>query len=437
MPKYTGFEQASAPKIEGLFSLVLVYSVVLIPLVVVLGAVFLIVFQGNEKDLPPPDGCSMLGMWNSSNVDDEHDEKYGPGGRESTDQNLRVKSLWIFPVKSCKGIELQRGTVINTGLKYDRQFAFAQLHSPFPVSASDPKSKKADHQWKFITQREFRLLSQIKTEIWIPDPKKPSYSADMHDVKTGGAIILTFPYQEDGWRGMLANFLARIQGAVPEKSFKIPINPTPEQIKRDFSTDEFSIWHDNVKALNMGILVPPELKYFLGVKNPLTLFRRTEERQVFRNAPPKAQLGWQPVAAFSDQYPITLLGISSMQKLSQTQPVGSPNLSIKRFRMNVNVSGSSPYAEDSWKRIRIGSSEYHVTNRCVRCTIPNIDPKTGLKHQKEPFATLRAQREIDQGAIGKGCLGMNMVSVRPEGEIRVGDVVEVLETGEHYYAKAP
>ena len=430
------FKQGELFRLEpGLLRIAVVYTVVLIPLIMVLGSIFLIVFQNFQEEIPAPSGCSMFGLHKETNIADEHHEKYAEESNESKGGNWRVKSLWIYPIKSCRGVELRNSNIIKTGLKYDRQFAFAQLISPFPVSASDSDSKKTDHKWKFITQREFPMLSQVKTELWIPDPRKPSYSKDLPDVQTKGVIIVTFPYQEDGWRGVLANLAAKIQGGIPEKSFSIPFSPTNEQIKRDYSLEEFTIWKDSPKSLNMGLLVPPELKYCLGVRNPLSLFRVFNERKVFRAAPRKEQLGWQPVTGFADAYPINILGIASMQDLSKRQPVGSSPLSVKRFRANIIISGTPAYAEDSWKRIRIGRYEYHVVCRCVRCKIPNVDSETGFKHKEQPYKTLVSQRQIDEGAPGLGCLGMQMVPVLQESEVKVGDSIEVLETGEHLYIK--
>ena len=84
-----------------------------------------------------PKGCRKLGMKIESNLSNEFDRKFSLGRPPSTEQTSaewwRVKSLWIYPVKSCKGVELNRSTVLATGMEYDRQFTFAHLKRPFPV----------------------------------------------------------------------------------------------------------------------------------------------------------------------------------------------------------------------------------------------------------------------------------------------------------------
>lgn len=99
------------------------------------------------------------------------------------------------------------------------------------------------------------------------------------------------------------------------------------------------------------------------------------------------------------------------------------------------VTGPPPYAEDAWKKIRIGGSRYHVSCRTARCTLPNVDQDTGARDaHNEPYKTMAAYRKIDEGAAKWPCLGMQMVPMSGEEEgIRVGDGVVVEEVGEHCY----
>ena len=354
----------------------------------------------------------------------------------SSNNEPTVQSLWLYPIKSCAGIELDEAEIIDTGIKYDRQFSFAQLHSPFPLSVGDSKESKSAHQWRFITQREFPLLSQVRTELWLPDPSARNYSPDAPYVKTGGAIAVYFPYEEDGLISTFRSFISCLRGSRGmEKSFLIPYAPTSDQ-QTNYTIEPFKIWKDTPLALNMGTHLPPELKYFLGVRNPFTLFRvhtTAAKRQLFRNAPRKEELGWQPIVGFADAYPVNLLGMASLHALSQMQPLVSKELSFHRFRANIAVTNSEPFEEETWKMVRIGSEMYHVCCRCVRCGIPNIDPNTGVKDRQEPYRTLVAKRNVDRGAPMFGCLAVQLVPVRPEGVVRVGDQIEVLGRGEHVY----
>ena len=386
-------------------------------------------------------GCRKLGLQTASNLRDEFNKRYGIGTSQpepnSTGKQWKVKSLWIYPVKSCRGVELAKGTIISTGMEYDRQFTFAQLRSPFPVSLDRSKDERGAHYWEFITQRSFPLLALVKTEIWIPDPSLATYSASEPDVQSGGVIVLKFPYVEDGWKGLLFQLAAVARGGQRfEKHVKIPFNPTPAEIKKNgYKMESVKIWKDWPVALNMEPIVSPELKYFLGVPNPLALFRMDTKnfREVYRCAPRKEEVGYQPLIGFADAYPLHLLSLASVHDVAAKLEKGGPKLSALRFRPNIIVTGPKAYAEDTWKKIKIGEDEYYVSCRTVRCKLPNVDQNTGKKHPSEPDRTLRSFRCVDEGARNSACLGMQMVPASAQSVIKIGDKIEVLETGEHYY----
>ncbi len=226
------------------------------------------------------------------------------GARSSGSGPGRIKSLWIYPVKSCKGIELSQSKVIPAGLEFDRLFTFAQLKSPFPVRLDTPDAEKSSHRWEFITQRQFRLLATIQVELYIPDIIKhkgqPFKTSDVF-------IVLRFPWRERGiWGalGWLAAKLARGWRGVPEKEIVLPATfPSASEIEENgYTYDEVTIWKEKVTALNMESELPEELRLYLGVSNKLALFRIDPEklREVFRCALPENEAGYQPVTGFQD-----------------------------------------------------------------------------------------------------------------------------------------
>jgi hypothetical protein len=254
-----------------------------------------------------PKGCRKLGLKIESNLSNEFDRKFSLGRPPSTEQTSaewwRVKSLWIYPVKSCKGVELNRSTVLATGMEYDRQFTFAYLKSPFPVGETTPEKGKAAHIWQFITQRQYPSLAKVRTEIWVPDRNIEGYSPQTEEVESCGVVVLSFPYRPAGWRGRLTQWSAVITGSAPEKHFRIPFDPTQVQIeKAGYTYESVTIWKDTVRALNMELEVPEELRYYLGISHKLGLFRIDSKaiREVHRCAPKKEDLGWQPVIGFQD-----------------------------------------------------------------------------------------------------------------------------------------
>jgi len=98
-------------------------------------------------------------------------------------------------------------------------------------------------------------------------------------------------------------------------------------------------------------------------------------------------------------------------------------LDTRRFRPNLVIAGSAPYAEDHWRRIRIGDMTFRVVKPCSRCIIPTIDPLTGEQSpNREPLTTLLSYRKGDGGVF----FGQNLIA-EGSGALSVGMSVEVLD----------
>ena len=398
--------------------------------------VFVVVVQSQERShsVVPPTGYIRFGRSGRSNLHDEFD---APGSitqqqdHQSNEQsNWRVKSLDIFPIKSCAAIELDESVICPTGLVWDREFSFAE----FVVLEPRPDAPEKDQQphWRFRTQRTpgYENLTLVKPELWFPASAKDPHPASI----TGGVMIVRYPHV---YKGAFKSFYKRLQhiGVLPRKrSFIVPLDPPKRQ---DFHSRDVTIWKDTVKWFDFGKYVPSDFGEFVGAKNPFTLFRVDPERyrEVFRCAPRKEQLGYQSVVGFQDAYPLHMVNLSSIQALGEKVKDSLPNLSVRRFRANIVTSGPTAYDEDDWKVVRIGEQIYYCACHTVRCKMPNVDPITGVRHRFEPDRTLHTFRRIDAGDSTNPCLGMQLVPAAQYSVIRVGDDIRVLQRGEHLYIK--
>lgn len=121
---------------------------------------------------------------------------------------------------------------------------------------------------------------------------------------------------------------------------------------------------------------------------------------------------------FADGYPILIISEESLQDLNSK--LDSP-LPMNRFRPNIVVKGTEAFAEDTWKRIRIGEIEIALVKPCARCVVTTIDKET-LAKSKEPLKTLESYRKHPLGAI----FGMNAIPLNT-GRLALGMNVEILE----------
>ena len=100
--------------------------------------------------------------------------------------------------------------------------------------------------------------------------------------------------------------------------------------------------------------------------------------------------------AFADGYPLTLASLRSLARLNdwiaetaveRGEPLPEP-LTIDRFRPNLVVDGDvEPFAEDGWRRVRVGGVAFRVAKPVDRCVMTTIDPHT-LATAKEPIRPL-------------------------------------------------
>ncbi|KAK7397947.1 hypothetical protein QQX98_012684 [Neonectria punicea] len=373
----------------------------------------------------------------------------------------KVQSLFVYPIKSCRGIELARSKVVPTGLEHDRLYTFAQLRTPVPApaAAADATSPTGDQQskpvWELLTQRQLPLLANVKVDLWVPDPAKTSRQLG---TVNDAFLVVRFPWMDYGPRGLVQWVTAKISRgfqAKSEKEFMLPIAfPDNQEIKaRGYTFANVKIWKDVTFALNVGAEVPPELAQYLGVKHRLGLFRMdpSKQREVFRCAQPQSVLGYQPAVDFQDAYPLHLLNLTSMQDLDTLllKDDTMNGLDARRFRPNIIISGAEQYDEETWKAINLKHPStndecgFDVACRTVRCKLPNVDPGTGIRHKVEPDRALRKFRDVDEGAPKMGCLGMQLCPMFPpataaenlESYVEVGMEIDVLKRGSHHFLK--
>ncbi len=131
------------------------------------------------------------------------------------------------------------------------------------------------------------------------------------------------------------------------------------------------------------------------------------------------------VVSFADAYPFLLIGEDSLTDLNSRLENPVP---MNRFRPNFVVSGADAFAEDGWRRIRIGDVVFHLVKPCARCVVTTIDQSNGAKQGVEPLKTLASFR-IPKSSIKKKILfGQNLIAEDVGKIVNVGDAVEVLET---------
>ena len=121
---------------------------------------------------------------------------------------------------------------------------------------------------------------------------------------------------------------------------------------------------------------------------------------------------------FADAFPLLLISQASLDDLNARLENPVP---MNRFRPNLVVAGCEAFAEDGWKRIRVGDVEFDVAKPCDRCVMPSINQETAEK-DTQINRVLASFRRRD----GKIYFGQNLL-YRGTGILRLSSSVEVLE----------
>ncbi|WP_416423418.1 MOSC domain-containing protein [Pseudomonas sp. App30] len=260
--------------------------------------------------------------------------------------------------------------------RYPLKSAIAE---PLQASALDSLGLAGDRRWMLVDEASGRFLTQ---------------RAEAHMSQLGAA------HQGDAGLQLSAPGLAPL--FVPTPGADAPLRGV-------------TIWRDTLRVPDAGDEAAQWVSSFIG--KPTRLVQVPVERAR------STQAGYgldSDRVGFADGFPLLLIGQASLDDLSSR--VGR-ELEMLRFRPNLVVTGSEAFAEDGWKRIRIGEVEFRVVKPCSRCILTTIDPATGVRSDdREPLATLKTYRQVD----GDVMFGQNLVN-DGVGQLQVGMPVTVLE----------
>jgi uncharacterized protein YcbX len=190
--------------------------------------------------------------------------------------------------------------------------------------------------------------------------------------------------------------------------------PLPRAGEHELQHTTVRVWKDDCAAWDAGDLAAEWLERATGVT--LRLVRIDDEHH--RRLDPRWVEDATAQTGFADGYPFLLTTTASLADLNGRLDEPVP---MARFRPNIVVGGDmTAFAEDNWRRLRIGGVEFDVVKPCARCVVITTDQASG-ERLREPLRTLATYRRQEAGVV----FGQNLVH-RGRGTIRVGDPVHVL-----------
>jgi uncharacterized protein YcbX len=171
------------------------------------------------------------------------------------------------------------------------------------------------------------------------------------------------------------------------------------------------VWDDQTEGVSVAPEAAQWLSRYLGalvrlVWMPDDVIRPTDSRYAH---------GYR--VSFADGFGFLLISEASLEDLNRRLETPLP---MNRFRPNLVVRGTAPFAEDTWRRLRLNRIDLDVVKPCARCVVTTTDQETA-ERGREPLRTLATFRLRD----GKAMFGQNLVH-RGTGRLEVGAAIEVL-----------
>lgn len=296
----------------------------------------------------------------------------------------RVASVHVYPVKGCKGIDVQCAYFEGTGLAYDRAWMVVQ-----------------ESNGKFKTQRQKPRLALVKTSITSDALTQTSKSPP-----ADAFLTLSAPDMDD---------------------LQIPLGQ-PGELKKvicwEFEGTAFDQGDEAAAWFTKYLKSPHRLVRYAGNVPEGSIPADTSRR------PTDPKWTTDQEVAFADGFPALIISQGLLDELNKRLEKPLP---MNRFRPNFVVTGCRPAEEDEWQQYGIGPGVVvEAVKPCDRCVVTCTDQDTG-EVGKEPLLTLKEFRssaalswQLSPSAV---FFGWNLVPV-VEGLVRVNDEIEVIKRRE-------
>jgi len=273
-----------------------------------------------------------------------------PSSDAPSDLSAVISRLYVYPVKSCAGMQMQEALLTETGLEFDRAWMVV------------------DAQGEFLTQRELPRMALIQPQF-------------KHD-----EMVLRAP-------GMLALHIALDQVEAPVR---------------------VRLWKDEVAAYDMGPIAAQWFSDFLGIPARLVRFDPEHKRicslqwtggiealNQFSDGYSVLVISEASLDQFNEKLAAKGHAAVGMERFRPNIVLGNPADGLEL----------APHDEDRLDLLQIateqGAVQLKPVKPCPRCPIPNVDPATALS-SPEVGDMLQSYRQ-DARVKGAVTFGMNAI----------------------------
>lgn len=345
----------------------------------------------------------------------------------SSDEELFVESLTIYPIKSCGGWKVPPDTpwsIGRNGFTWDRAWCLVHQGSGSALNQKRyPQMAllrpQIDLEHGLLKVHLYDPVSQAQVDelhvpLWVDlESIEPSLEhVDAFKLQTSqvcGDTIRTQIYTSSE----ISDFFSRAIG--------VPCHLARLHVRENGGSQRLSRVHLQKHQATVREMKIPGA------------FPRISE----------IEPGMETAIQLSNESPILTISRSSLDHLNgQISATGGKAVHAEVFRANLVIAGKSastsghrqPYVEDRWRYLRIGQEYFQIMGSCRRCQMVCIDQTTAQKNE-EPFVTLAKTRRLDgQVFFGQHTRHLphrdRLSTVAGSSTIKVGDPVRAFAEGD-------
>ncbi|KAL8224675.1 hypothetical protein R6Q57_017232 [Mikania cordata] len=316
----------------------------------------------------------------------------------------RVKSIFIYPIKSCRGISVSKAPVSVTGFVWDRHWLVINSKGRACTQRTQPN----------LALVQVDLPSEAFSLGW--EPNSSSYLGQGRRIRRDRGCPAPCFFAD---KCRYINNKQSVVRAPGMAELKVSM------AKPCIRSDGVSLWGWTGSALDEGDEAAKWFTEFIG--EPTRLVRFNDESETRRVDPVYAS-GFN--VKFPDSFPFLLISEASLDAVNQQlkEPV-----SINRFRPNMLVIGCDAFAEDLWKQIKINDLTFQGVKLCPRCKIPSINQEDATQGSEptQSMIKFRSGKALEVNTtvskIKESVVYLGQMLVCPEKDkfVGVGDIIEV------------
>ncbi|KAL2495750.1 Molybdenum cofactor sulfurase [Forsythia ovata] len=257
-----------------------------------------------------------------------------------------LKSITVYPIKSCAGFSVESWPLTRTGLLHDREWLLKSLNGEILTQKKVPDmcyiTTMIDLNLGILfvesTRCKEKLQIKLTSDPWISGKEEVEIHSQRYEVQAYGDEI-------DNWFSKaVGRHCTLVRSSGSQSNLRPNGNKSPGTC-RDFATS-------------------------LNFVNEAQFLLISEESVADLNNRLRTKL--------------------------QNGASGPPTeVTPMRFRPNLVMSGGEPYTEDGWRNLKIGDKYFTSLGGCNRCQMINMTSRSGeVQRSNEPLATLASYKRV-------------------------------------------